>query len=172
MLPWRVGRTSSPLGWCAELRQVKAHLKSLFAHPIVAAPPAAFPHTLLGAERSKTGCKCAKAAGNQTAAFASHARAQHGGFFCLVSSNSSGPSDNKHDLVGTELPLVSRLSAEREKASWPVGRASRLMENLAMERRSYRRSLSHRVQAASTWISGAPDILVLGLSRRVQVLKR
>jgi len=28
--------------WCVELRQVKAHLKSLFAHPSVAASAAAF----------------------------------------------------------------------------------------------------------------------------------
>ena len=34
--------------WCVELRQVKAHLKSLFAHPSVAASAAAFLDGLLG----------------------------------------------------------------------------------------------------------------------------
>jgi hypothetical protein len=77
------------------LRQVKAHLKSLFAHPIIAAAPAAFPHSWLGAERRKTGCECAKATGNQAAASAGHAQAQHGGLFCLFGSNSSGPDDNE-----------------------------------------------------------------------------
>ena len=50
--------------WCAELRQVKAHLKSLFAHPSVAASAAAFLDGLLGPERRKTGWMRAEAAGD------------------------------------------------------------------------------------------------------------
>ena len=41
--------------WCVELRQGKAHLKSLFAHPSIAAAAAAFLDGLLGPERRKTG---------------------------------------------------------------------------------------------------------------------
>jgi SRSO17 transposase len=50
--------------WCVELRQVKAHLKSLFAHPAVAASAAAFLDGLLGPERRKTGWMRAEAAGD------------------------------------------------------------------------------------------------------------
>jgi SRSO17 transposase len=50
--------------WCGELRQVKAHLKSLFAHPSVAASAAAFLDGLLGPERRKTGWMRAEAAGD------------------------------------------------------------------------------------------------------------
>jgi SRSO17 transposase len=50
--------------WCVELRQVKAHLKSLFAHPSVAASAAAFLDGLLGPERRKTGWMRAEAAGD------------------------------------------------------------------------------------------------------------
>jgi SRSO17 transposase len=50
--------------WCAELRQVKAHLKSLFAHPSVAASAAAFLDGLLGPERRKTGWMRGEAAGD------------------------------------------------------------------------------------------------------------
>src|SRR5919206_1221765 len=50
--------------WCAELRQVKAHLKSLFAHPSVGASAAAFLDGLLGPERRKTGWMRAEAAGD------------------------------------------------------------------------------------------------------------
>jgi SRSO17 transposase len=50
--------------WCAELRQVKAHLRSLFAHPSVAASAAAFLDGLLGPERRKTGWMRAEAAGD------------------------------------------------------------------------------------------------------------
>ena len=32
--------------WCVELRQVKAHLKSLFAHPSVTIPGSHFPRWL------------------------------------------------------------------------------------------------------------------------------
>jgi SRSO17 transposase len=50
--------------WCVELRQVKAHLRSLFAHPSVAASAAAFLDGLLGPERRKTGWMRAEAAGD------------------------------------------------------------------------------------------------------------
>ena len=50
--------------WCVELRQVKAHLKSLFAHPRVATSAAAFLDGLLGPERRKTGWMRAEAAGD------------------------------------------------------------------------------------------------------------
>src|ERR671921_680043 len=50
--------------WCAELRQVKAQLKSLFAHPSVATSAAAFLDGLLGPERRKTGWMRAEAAGD------------------------------------------------------------------------------------------------------------
>src|SRR3954464_13826311 len=50
--------------WCVELRQVKAHLKALFAHPSVAASAAAFLDGLLGPERRKTGWMRAEAAGD------------------------------------------------------------------------------------------------------------
>jgi SRSO17 transposase len=50
--------------WCVELRQVKAHLKSLFAHPSVAASAAAFLDGVLGPERRKTGWMRAEAAGD------------------------------------------------------------------------------------------------------------
>src|SRR3712207_1011161 len=50
--------------WCVELRQVKAHLQSLFAHPSVATSAAAFLDGLLGPERRKTGWMRAEAAGD------------------------------------------------------------------------------------------------------------
>jgi SRSO17 transposase len=50
--------------WCVELRQVKAHLKSLFAHPSVAVSAASFLDGLLGPERRKTGWMRAEAAGD------------------------------------------------------------------------------------------------------------
>jgi SRSO17 transposase len=50
--------------WCVELRQVKAHLKSLYAHPSVAISAAAFLDGLLGPERRKTGWMRAEAAGD------------------------------------------------------------------------------------------------------------
>ncbi len=50
--------------WCVELRQVKAHLKSLFAHSSVAASAAAFLDGVLGPERRKTGWMRAEAAGD------------------------------------------------------------------------------------------------------------
>jgi SRSO17 transposase len=50
--------------WCMELRQVKAHLKSLFAHPSIAASAAAFLDGVLGSERRKTGWMRAEAAGD------------------------------------------------------------------------------------------------------------
>src|ERR687885_2714025 len=50
--------------WCTELRQVKARLKSLFAHPSVAASAAAFLDGVLGPERRKTGWMRAEAAGD------------------------------------------------------------------------------------------------------------
>jgi SRSO17 transposase len=50
--------------WCVELRQVKAHLKSLFAHPSIAASAAAFLDGVLGSERRKTGWMRAEAAGD------------------------------------------------------------------------------------------------------------
>jgi SRSO17 transposase len=50
--------------WCMELRQAKAHLKSLFAHPSVAASAAAFLDGLLGSERRKTGWMRAEAVGD------------------------------------------------------------------------------------------------------------
>jgi len=50
--------------WCVELRQVKAHLKSLFAHPRIATSAAAFLDGLLGSERRKTGWMRAEAAGD------------------------------------------------------------------------------------------------------------
>src|ERR687890_2467040 len=48
--------------WCVELRQVKANLKALFAHPSVAASAAAFLDGVLGPERRKTGWMRAEAA--------------------------------------------------------------------------------------------------------------
>ena len=50
--------------WCVELRQVKADLKSQFAHPSVAASAAAFLDGVLGPERRKTGWMRAEAAGD------------------------------------------------------------------------------------------------------------
>src|SRR5215213_8668537 len=50
--------------WCVALRQVKAQLKSLFAHPSVAASAAAFLDGLLGPEPRKTGWMRAEAAGD------------------------------------------------------------------------------------------------------------
>jgi SRSO17 transposase len=50
--------------WSAELRQVKAHLRALFAHPSVAASATAFLDGLLGPERRKTGWMRAEAAGD------------------------------------------------------------------------------------------------------------
>jgi SRSO17 transposase len=50
--------------WCVELRQVKTHLKSLFAHPSVGASAAAFLDGVLGPERRKTGWMRAEAAGD------------------------------------------------------------------------------------------------------------
>jgi SRSO17 transposase len=50
--------------WCGELRQVKAQLRSLFAHPSVGASAAAFLDGLLGPERRKTGWIRAEAAGD------------------------------------------------------------------------------------------------------------
>jgi hypothetical protein len=41
--------------WCVELRQSKADLKLLFAHPSVASSAAAFLDGVLGPERRKTG---------------------------------------------------------------------------------------------------------------------
>ncbi|WP_249688723.1 IS701 family transposase [Microvirga sp. 3-52] len=50
--------------WCVELRQVKADLQSLFAHPGVGASAAAFLDGLLGPERRKTGWIRAETAGD------------------------------------------------------------------------------------------------------------
>ena len=50
--------------WCVELRQVKAHLKSLFVHPSVASSAAAFLDGVLGPERRTTGWMWAEAAGD------------------------------------------------------------------------------------------------------------
>ena len=50
--------------WCVELRQIKAQLKSLFAHPSVAASAAAFLDGLLGPARRQTGWMRAEAAGD------------------------------------------------------------------------------------------------------------
>lgn len=50
--------------WCVELRQVKANLKALFAHPSVAASAAAFLDGVLGPERRKTVWMRAEAAGD------------------------------------------------------------------------------------------------------------
>ena len=50
--------------WSAELRQVKAHVRALFAHPSVAASATAFLDGLLGPERRKTGWMRAEAAGD------------------------------------------------------------------------------------------------------------
>jgi SRSO17 transposase len=50
--------------WCVELRQVKANLKALFAHPSIAASAAAFLDGVLGPERRKTGWMRAEAAGD------------------------------------------------------------------------------------------------------------
>ena len=50
--------------WCMELRQVKADLKSVFAHPSVATSAAAFLDGVLGPERRKTGWMRAEAAGD------------------------------------------------------------------------------------------------------------
>jgi hypothetical protein len=41
--------------WCAELRQVKAHLLSLFSHPSVASSTAAIFDGVLGPKRRKIG---------------------------------------------------------------------------------------------------------------------
>jgi SRSO17 transposase len=50
--------------WCVELRQVKADLQFLFAHPSVASSAAAFLDGVLGPERRKTGWMRAEAAGD------------------------------------------------------------------------------------------------------------
>jgi hypothetical protein len=49
--------------WCVELRQVKTHLKSLFAHPAVANSATAVLDGVLGPERRKTGWMRVEAAG-------------------------------------------------------------------------------------------------------------
>ena len=54
--------------WCVELRQVKAYLRTLFAHPRVATSAAAFLDGLLGPERRKTGWMRAEAAGDRVGA--------------------------------------------------------------------------------------------------------
>src|ERR687883_1578115 len=50
--------------WAAELREVKARLRPLFAHPSVADSAGAFLDGLLGPERRKTGWMRAEAAGD------------------------------------------------------------------------------------------------------------
>ena len=50
--------------WSAELRAVKAQLRSLFMHPSIAASASAFLEGLLGPERRKTGWMRAEAAGD------------------------------------------------------------------------------------------------------------
>src|ERR687886_412459 len=50
--------------WAAELREVKARLRPLFAHPSVADSACAFLDGLLGPERRKTGWMRAEAAGD------------------------------------------------------------------------------------------------------------
>ena len=50
--------------WAAELGQLKARIRPLFAHPSVAASAAAFLDGLLGPERRKTGWMRAEAAGD------------------------------------------------------------------------------------------------------------
>ena len=50
--------------WAAGLREVKARIRPLFAHPSVAASAAAFLDGLLGPERRKTGWMRAEAAGD------------------------------------------------------------------------------------------------------------
>src|ERR687883_1969756 len=50
--------------WSAGLREIKARLRPLFAHPSVADSAAAFLDGLLGAERRKTGWMRAEAAGD------------------------------------------------------------------------------------------------------------
>jgi SRSO17 transposase len=50
--------------WSAELRMVKAQLRTLFAHPSVGASASAFLDGLLGPERRKTGWMRAEAAGD------------------------------------------------------------------------------------------------------------
>src|SRR5918911_1857352 len=50
--------------WSAELRDAKARIRPLFAHPGVAASAAAFLDGLLGPERRKTGWMRAEAAGD------------------------------------------------------------------------------------------------------------
>ena len=50
--------------WCAELRQIKAQIRPLFAHSSVAASAAFFLDGLLGPERRKTGWMRAQAAGD------------------------------------------------------------------------------------------------------------
>src|SRR5919206_885767 len=51
--------------WAAELREVKARLRPLFAHPSVADSAGAFLDGLLGPERRKTGWMRAEAAGDR-----------------------------------------------------------------------------------------------------------
>ena len=69
--------------WCVELRQVKADLQSLFAHPSVATSAAAFLDGVLGPERRKTGWMRAEAAGDTgPVAPAGGARAQPLGRGC------------------------------------------------------------------------------------------
>src|ERR671929_944348 len=50
--------------WAAGLREIKARLRPLFAHPSIADSAAAFLDGLLGAERRKTGWMRAEAAGD------------------------------------------------------------------------------------------------------------
>jgi hypothetical protein len=49
--------------WSAGLREIKARLRPLFAHPSVADSASAFLDGLLGVERRKTGWMRAEAAG-------------------------------------------------------------------------------------------------------------
>src|SRR5687767_13818484 len=94
--------------WCVELRQVKAHLKSLFAHPSVAASAAAFLDGLLGPERRKTGWMRAEAAGD-AGPWRQQASLRRPGH-CLIGAN----------LSMDEAPCLGELALS---PSWSLAKA-------------------------------------------------
>src|SRR3712207_9148681 len=90
--------------WCVELRQVKAELKTLFAHPSVATSAAAFLDGVLGPERRKTGWMRAEAAGGS-------------GPWCQQAGpgRSHWDADALRDMVREDAPAKNGTAAWRER---------------------------------------------------------
>ena len=123
--------------WCVELRQVKADLKSQFAHPSVAASAAAFLDGLLGPERRKTGWMRAEAAGDpgpwrQQAVLGrgrweADALARHRARLCARDAGRPGcrAGDRRDRLsqAGQGAPAGSRGSTPARRARSPTARS-------------------------------------------------